>query len=194
MGIKIFIEGDCDVTIRRSRKRIVKASNVNLIFLKRVIYQMEIRVESPMNELETAYILSGVDVVDMLHKLSSDVIVSATPTKVYTVTERKIEYILKEREEKPNIVVDIHTHPLGIAELSKEDKKTMRKVAEIFKEKIPGVRVYFGVHAFSEENFGRRMEPVAIGNRIRWRSITREHEVAIFDENGKPVVVEIWSG
>jgi len=194
MGIRIYIEGECDVTIVKKRKLPVR-SNKKLIFLRSIIDQMEIRVESPMNDLETAYALSGMDVVDMLHKLSSsDVIISATPTKIYTVTERKIEHILKERGEPPNIIVDVHTHPLGVAELSELDREMMKKVAEIFKDKIPGVKVYFGVHAFSEEKFGKRIEPVAVGNRIRWRSIMREHEIAVFDENGRPVVVDIWSG
>ncbi len=186
MGRKVTVEGECDVTIKRRGKN-------SLIFLRRVIDQMEIRVESPMNDLETAYVLSGVDVIDTLHKLAPDVIISATQTKVYAVTERKIEHVLREREDEPKIVVDVHTHPLGVAEPSEDDRRNMKKVAEAFRKRIPGVKVYFGVHAFSEEKLGRRREPVARGNRIVWRSLTREHEVAIFDENGRPVVVEIWS-
>jgi hypothetical protein len=213
--MKIYIDGEGDIIIKRKKKegkkekaedkveRIDKFTPLiptittnTLIFLRNIIDQMEIRVESVFRpnqeDVETAYALSGDDVIDMLHKFtSSDVIRDAKPHVIYTITEGKIRHILSERGRIPKIVVDVHTHPYGIAELSDVDKKTIKKVAEIFKEKMPGVRVYFGVHAVSEEKIGSRQDLKVIGNKIVWRSLTREHEVAFFDENGKPVDVVV---
>ena len=215
--MKIYIDGEGDIIVKRKKKGKKEKEKVEakverirdeqlippiptitptLIFLRNIIDQMEIRVESVFRpnqeDVETAYALSGDNVIDMLHKFtSSDVIRDAKPHVIYTITEGKIRHILAERGRIPKIVVDVHTHPYGIAELSDVDKKTIKKVAEIFREKMPGVRVYFGVHAVSEEKIGSRQDLKVIGNKIVWRSLTREHEVAFFDENGKPVDVVV---
>ena len=209
MGIRITIEGEGDIVIRKRKKRhadlpidsISKQHSITtkptLIFLRNVIDQMEIRVESVFRpnqeDVETAYALSGTTIIDMLHKFtSSEVIKEATPLIVYTVTENKIKHILEEREDVPGIIVEVHTHPNGIPELSDEDRDTIKKIVKVFKEKLPNTKIYFGVHAISEEKLGRRKNPEVHNNKIKWRSLTREHEVAFFDENCKPVRVEIW--
>ncbi len=208
MGVRITIEGEGEFVIRKKRRAELPAKPISkrqsikkptLIFLRNIIDQMEIRVESVFRpnqkDVETAYALSGIKVIDMLHKFtSSEVIKKATPLAVYTVTENKIKHILREREDVPEIIVDVHTHPNGIPELSDGDGNTIKKIAEIFKEKLPNTKIYFGIHAISEEKLGRRKNPEVHGNRIKWRSLTREHEVAFFDENCKPVRVEIWQG
>jgi len=207
MGIKITIDGEGDIVIRRRKeeKRVKSAlsaiSEVSttkpIIFLKNVIDQMEIRVESVFRpnqqDVETAYALSGNTVIDMLHKFtSSEIIKDATPLIVYTVTENKIKHILEEREEIPEVIIDVHTHPNGIPELSEEDRNTIKKVAKVFREKLPNTKVYFGVHAVSEEKLGKRKVPEVHNNKIKWRSLTRKHEVAFFDDECKPVRVEVW--
>ena len=200
--MKIHIEGEGDIVIKRKKKGCEPlpptqtVTSNTLIFLRGVIDQMEIRVESVFRpnqeDVETAYALSGDDVIDMLHKFtSSDVIREAKPHVIYTITEGKVRHILAERGRVPKIVVDVHTHPCGIAGLSDVDRVTIKKVAEIFKEMMPGVRVYFGVHAVSEERIGGRQDLRVVGNKIVWRSLTREHEVAFFDEDGKPVDVAV---
>jgi len=217
MGIRITIDGEGEIIIKRRKEKgrteledikpkhrpeltepapRLEPEAKSLIFLRNIIDQMEIRAESVFRpnqeDYETAYALSGNEVIDMLHKFTSrEVIKDASPMHIYTVTENKVKHILEERGESPRIIIDVHTHPYGIAELSDEDRKTIKKVAEVFKEKTQA-KIYFGVHAVSDESFGKRREPEAINNRIRWRSITREHEVAFFDENGKPVKVKIW--
>ncbi len=210
MGIKITIDGEGNILIKRKKKKkgnytkpITKPKvpkpaipAKTLIFLRKVIDQMEIRAESVFRpnekDIETAYALSGDYVIDMLHKFTSkEVIKEATPMIIYTITENKIKHIIQEREEEPKIIIDVHTHPYGIAEPSKRDCDTFKRVAKIFREKLSGAKIYFGIHAVSEERFGKRCEPEVIGNRIRWRSITREHEVAFFDENCKPIKVVI---
>ena len=211
MGIKITIDSEGKILIKRKKKKkgnqtksIVKPvqpttpkpTMPTLIILRNIIDQMEIRAESVFrpneSDVETAYALSGGNIIDMLHKFTSkEVIREATPMVIYTVTENKIKHIIEEREEKPKIIVDVHTHPNGIAEPSDQDCDTFKKVAKIFKEKLPEVKIYFGIHAVSDEKFGKRCEPEVIGNRIKWRSITRKHEVAFFDENCKPIKVNI---
>jgi len=216
MGIRITIDGEGNILIKRKKKKkgdqtkpIVKPiqptvpkpaiPEKSLIFLRKVIDQMEIRAESVFRpnerDIETAYALSGDHVIDMLHKFTSkEVIKEATPMIIYTVTENKIKHIIEEREKMPKIIIDVHTHPNGIAEPSEQDCNTFKKVAKIFREKLPGVKIYFGIHAVSEEKFGKRREPEVMGNRIRWRSITREHEAAFFDENCKPIKIAIIEG
>ncbi len=195
MGIKIVIDGEGHVIFRR--KRIVNfRSKSKLIFLRNVVDQMEIRVESVFRpndpDVEICYALSGGSVVDMLHKLASNAVVKlSSPFEIYTVTESKVKMILEERGEIPKIIVDVHTHPNGVAELSDEDVEAISRVYEVYKEKLPNTEIYFGVHAVSGEKIGKRVEPVAEGNRIRWRSITREHEVAFYDGKCRPVGVEL---
>ncbi len=195
MGIKIVIDGEGHIIFRRKRMVNFKSKS-KLIFLRNIIDQMEIRVESvfrPNNpDVEICYALSGGSVVDMLHKLASNAVVKlSSPFEVYTVTENKIKMIIEERGEVPKIVVDVHTHPYGVAELSNDDIEAISRVYEIFREKLPDTDIYFGVHAISEENIGKRSEPIIDKNRIRWRSITRVHEVAFFDGKCRPIEVEL---
>jgi proteasome lid subunit RPN8/RPN11 len=211
--MKISIDGGGDIIIKRKPrdKKTKPASEqaqvtdppgsrtrrVTLTFSKGILDQMEIRTEGVfrprMQDVETAYGISGDEILDMFHKFtSSEVIRESTPSAIYTTTDNKIEYILEERSESPKMMVDVHTHPAGIAELSEEDRSTMKKIAQVFKEKMSGTKIIFGVHAVSEErDLGKRIKPEASGNRIKWRSLTREHEVAFYDENSRPVDVII---
>jgi len=213
LGMKISIDGEGDIIIKRKPREKKtkpvseqaqvtepsdpKTRRVMLTFSKNIIDQMEIRTEGVfrprMQDVETAYGISGDEILDMFHKFtSSEVIRESTPFAIYTTTDNKIEYILEERGESPKNVVDVHTHPAGIAELSEEDRSTMKRISQVFKEKMSGTKIIFGVHAVSEEKgLGKRIKPDASGNRIKWRSLTREHEVAFYDENSRPVDVVI---
>lgn len=214
MGIKISVDGEGDVIIKRkNRDERIKPTSaqahmtvrpssksrlVILTFSRNIFDQMEIRAEGVfrphMQDVETAYGMSGDEIIDILHKFtSSEVIRQSTPSAIYTTTENKIKYIVKERGKNPKIVVDVHTHPKGIAELSEEDRNTMKRITQIFREKLPGTKILFGVHAISEEmKLGERIKPKVENNRIKWRSLTREHEIAFYDENSKPVDVVVW--
>lgn len=216
LGINISIDGEGDIVIKRkkrdketnptsvqsqvTRRPSSKDRSATLIFSKNILDQMEIRAEGvfrpQMQDVETAYGMSGDEVIDTLHKFTTnEVIRQSTPSAIYTTTENKIEYILEDRDDKdknPRMVVDIHTHPAGIAEPSEEDRNSMKKIAQIFREKLPRTRVLFGIHAISEEiGLSKRTKPEAIDNKIKWRSLTREHEVAFYDETARPVDVII---
>jgi len=211
--MKISVDGSGEIIIKRkSRNNRTKPTSVQsqvtdrssannrlatLVFSKSTIDQMEIRAEGGfrprMQDVETAYGMSGDENIDMLHKFTSnEVIHESTPSAIYTTTDKKIEYILGERGKTPKTVVDIHTHPAGITELSEEDRSTMGKITNVFREKLPGTKMLFGVHAISEEMaLGKRVKPEASDNSIKWRSLTRVHEVAFYDEKSRPVDVVI---
>ncbi|NLT48639.1 MAG: hypothetical protein GXX92_09525 [Clostridiales bacterium] len=213
MGMKISINGESEIIIKRKKRgnktklaseqaQVIdsfgsKTRRCTLSFSKSIIEPMEIRTEGVfrprMQDVETAYGISGDEILDMFHKFtSSEVIREATPSAIYTTTESKIEYIWEERGESPKMVVDVHTHPGGIAELSEEDRSTMKRIAHVFKEKMSGTKILFGVHAVSDEKeMGKRIKPEAMGNRIKWRSLTREHEIAFYDEYSRPLDVII---
>jgi len=215
--VKIEVEGDADIVIRRRRKPTRRepqpeppspslpppakaepdAPEDGTILLKQsILDDMEIRVESIFRpnhqDDETSYAISGDPVINMLHKYtSSEVIKEATPTYVSFIIQNKIEYILKERGRTPGVIIDLHTHPSGIADLSEVDIRTNRKVAEIFNEHLPGCQVFFGVHAVSGEQDCRRSPAQVMGNKVAWSSITREHEVAFFDGFSNPIAVSL---
>lgn len=210
---RITVDGEGDIIIKRKRKKEeppkkpdksipTKPPDVppksDIVLLRNIVEQMEIRVESifrpKQQDVETAYALSGDNnTPDTFHKFTSNEVISdASPMVVYTVTENKIKHINQERDEKPSIVVDVHTHPDGPAELSEQDKITHKKVAKIFKEEIPNVTILFGVHAISEEGRFRRSDVTVSKNKVKWTSITRQHEVGFFDENSNPVDVVVW--
>ena len=163
-----------------------------------LLNQMEIRVESVFRpkepDVEVVYALTGYGgSVDHLHKFSSnEVVAHATPEMVSYVAERMVEHIRAERAEMPNLIVHVHSHPLGAPALSDVDKETMPKVAARIREIAPGATVLFGVHAIGSEERRPRTPPERVSeNAVRWSSITRTHEVAFFDEDAKPVMVRI---
>jgi proteasome lid subunit RPN8/RPN11 len=204
--IRVSIEGDGRVTIKLKKRPVVEtretgrtlaAAGGDLLLSSSLINQMEIRVESVFrpgqSDVEIAYALSGSTYPDMLHKFSSnEVVAHATQDRIITAAEKMAEHILRERPDAPNIIVGVHTHPDGAAELSEQDKSSMLRIAAKLKEHIAGANVVFGVHAVSRESPRARAQPVKIAaNRIKWSSITRTHEVAFFNENAEPVGVSI---
>ena len=163
-----------------------------------LINQMEIRVESVFRpkepDVEVVYALTGFGgSVDHLHKFSSnEVVAHATPETVSYVAEKMVEHIRDERMQMPNLIVHVHSHPLGAPLLSDMDKETMPEVAARIRAIVPDATVLFGVHAIGSEERRPREPPERVSeNRLRWSSITRVHEVAFFDEDGEPVMVRI---
>jgi hypothetical protein len=205
--IRVSIEGDGRVTIKlkkvrpvvetRETGRELAAAGGDLLLSSSLINQMEIRVESVFrpgqSDVEIVYALSGSTYPDMLHKFSSnEVMAHAAQDRIITAAEKMAEHILKERPDAPNIIVGVHTHPDGAAELSGQDKNSMLRIAAELKERITGANVVFAVHAVSRESPRARAQPAKIaGNRIKWSSITRTHEVAFFNEKAEPVGVSI---
>ena len=163
-----------------------------------IISQMEIRVESVFRpkepDVEVVYALTGYGTsVDHLHKFSSnEVVAHATPEMVSYVAEKMVEHIRAERAEMPNLIVHVHSHPLGAPALSAVDKETMPEVAARIRAIVPDATVLFGVHAVGSEERRPREPPERVSeNKVRWSSITRTHEVAFFDEDAEPVEVRI---
>jgi proteasome lid subunit RPN8/RPN11 len=163
-----------------------------------ILSQMEIRVESVFRpkepDVEVVYALTGYGTsVDHLHKFSSnEVVAHATPEMVSYVAEKMVEHIRAERAEMPNLIVHVHSHPLGAPALSDVDKETMPRVAAQIRAFVPDATVLFGVHAVGSEERRPRSAPERVSeNQVRWSSITRTHEVAFFDEHGDPVEVRI---
>lgn len=202
--IRVSIEGDGRVTIKLKKRPVVEtggtgkaAAGGDLLLSSSLINQMEIRVESVwrpgQSDVEIAYALSGSTYPDMLHKFSSnEVVAHASQDRIITAAEKMAEHILRERPDAPNIIVGVHTHPDGTAELSDQDKSSMPRIAAKLKERIAGANVVFAVHAVSRESPRARAQPAKIaGNRIKWSSITRTHEVAFFNERAEPVGVSI---
>jgi proteasome lid subunit RPN8/RPN11 len=163
-----------------------------------ILNQMEIRVESVFRpkepDVEVVYALTGFGTsVDHLHKFSSnEVVAHATPEIVSYVAEKMVEHIRAERVEMPNLIVHVHSHPLGAPALSDVDKAAMPVVAARIRAVVPGATVLFGVHAVGCEERRPRIPPERVAlNMVRWSSITRVHEVAFFDEGANPVEVRI---
>ena len=204
--IRVSIEGDGRVTIKLKKRpvvetretgRVLAAAGGDLLLSSSLINQMEIRVESVFrpgqSDVEIAYALSGLTYPDMLHKFSSnEVVAHATQDRIITAAEKIAEHILRERPDAPNIIVGVHTHTDGAAELSEQDKSSMPRIAAKLKERIVGANVVFAIHAVSRESPRARAQPAKIaGNRITWNSITRKHEVAFFNEKAEPVGISI---
>lgn len=207
-NIRVSIEGDGRVTIKLRKERPaveIKEKGKELaspgggVFLlsSSLINQMEIRVESVFRpgqgDVEIVYALTGSDQLDMLHKFSSnEVVAHATRERITTTAEKMAEHILKERSDIPNMIVAVHTHPGGAAELSAQDKISMPQIAGKIRERIPGAFVFFAVHAVSKESPRERTKPVKLaGNRIKWSSITKSHEIAFFNVKAETVEVSI---
>jgi len=184
---------------RIAREHIAPAARGQWISLSHpILSQMEIRVESVFRpkepDVEVVYALTGFGTsVDHLHKFSSnEVVAHATPERVSYAAEKMVEHIRDERAEMPNLIVHVHSHPLGAPVLSDVDKETMPKVAARIRAIMPGATVFFGVHAVGSEERRPRTPPERVSeNKVRWSSITRVHEVAFFDEGANPVEVRI---
>ena len=184
---------------RMAREHIAPAAGEQGISLSHpLLSQMEIRVESVFRpkepDVEVVYALTGFGTsVDHLHKFSSnEVVAHATPEMVSYVAEKMVEHIRAERAEMPNLIVHVHSHPLGVPALSDVDKGTMPQVAARIRAVVPGATVLFGVHAVGSEERRPRVPPERVSeNTVRWSSITRVHEVAFFDEDAEPVEVRI---
>ena len=170
-----------------------------LALSSQMVQLMEIRAESifrPNEEdYEIAYALSGSssDALDMLHKLASnEVVSSATPESVQPIARAMVSHVNRERGDSPKIIIDVHTHPKGIPQPSDADRRAFLSEGPFVRSLVPGVQVLFAVHAVSSESMLSREAPAKTGgNRIRWTSITREHEVAFFDENSAPYEVRL---
>lgn len=210
--IRVGIGGNGTVRIKLKKKRLERADAAEMggvspapaaggqgISLSRpLLNQMEIRVESVFRpkepDVEVVYALTGFGgSVDHLHKFSSnEVVAHATPEMVSYVAERMVEHIRDERMQMPNLIVHVHSHPLGASVLSDVDKETMPKVAATIREVVPDATVLFGVHAIGSEERRPRAPPERVSeNTVRWSSITRAHEVAFFDEDGEPAPVRV---
>lgn len=70
------------------------------------------------------YALTGFGTrVDHLHKFSSNEVVAHTrPDMISYTAENMVEHIRAERVEMPNLIVRVHSHPLGAPALSDVDK------------------------------------------------------------------------
>ncbi len=205
--IRVSIGGNGKVTIKLKKERPAEKTNEirkelaaqggGFLLSSSLITQMEIRVESVFRpgqpDVETVYALTGSSSPDMLHKFSSnEVVAHATPERITASAGKMAEHILRERPDAPKIIVAVHTHPEGIAELSHQDRNSMQPIAGRLRELIPAANVVFAVHAVSRESPGARTNPAKIAaNRIKWSSITRRHEVAFFNENAEPAEVSI---
>lgn len=210
--IRVGIEGNGTVRIKLKKRKAERsgtaamgdappspaAGGQEISLSHPLLSQMEIRVESVFRpkepDVEVVYALTGFGVsVDHLHKFSSnEVVAHATPEMVSYVAEKMVEHIRDERTEMPNLIVHVHSHPLGAPLLSDTDKETMPNVAARIRGVVPDATVLFGVHAIGSEDRRPRTPPERVSeNRIRWSSITRVHEVAFFDEDAEPVEVRI---
>lgn len=204
--IRVSLGGNGKVTIKlkkerpqEGQKKELAAPNRGFLLSSSLINQMEIRVESVFRpgqpDVEIVYALTGskANYPEMLHKFSSsEVVAHATFDRISTAAEKMAEHILKERPDAPKIIVSAHTHPDGIAELSDQDKSSIINIARRLRELIPAANVIFAVHAVSSESTRPRTLPMkTAGNRIKWSSITRTHELAFFNENSEPFEVSI---
>jgi hypothetical protein len=204
--IRVSLSGNGKVTIKlkkerpqEEQKKELAAPTSGFLLSSSLINQMEIRVESVFRpgqpDVEIVYALTGskTNFPEMLHKFSSsEVVAHSTSDRISAAAEKMAEHILKERPDAPKIIVAAHTHPDGIAELSDQDKSSIIHIARRLRELIPTANVIFAVHAVSSESPRPRTMPLKIaGNRVKWSSITRTHEVAFFNENSEPFEVSI---
>ncbi len=193
----VIVSEDGIVIVKRKPKKSKRTAKNRIIIPSNLIKQMEIRVESvfrpDVEDVETTYALTGNNVMEVLHPFTSkEVIKSATPFEIHTKIEAKIKQILEERAElgKASTVIDVHTHPQGLPIPSDQDLTIFKRAFTVYKKYFDNV--FFGIHSVSEEQRFRRTEPKAEGNKIVWTSLSRKHEVAFYDKDGKPVEVEVW--
>ncbi len=211
MPIKVSVKGNGRVNIRLKKEGGFTPSKYlpdigslptnGISISTNLITFMEMRTESVFRpnqeDIEVVYALTGSskNIPDAIHKFSSsEVVAHAESDKISYYTEKMVEHVLEERKSIPELIVVLHTHPMGAAELSDVDKKNNIQVANKMKELVPNANVMFGVHAVSSESRRQRTDPVKIAsNAIKWSSITRQHEAAFFDRNSKPVEVNVWT-
>ncbi len=163
----------------------------------------EIRAESSFRpsqgDIEVIYALSGREhnIPDTFHKLSSRfVMTEASQSLILANTEEIVNHILKEREEEPELIVIVHTHPAGIAHPSEIDKQYYPRATKIIRKFLTDTNIIFGIHSVSSEGerVRERKEPKKMSkNWITWCSITRSHEIAFYDVNLMPVEVVLGS-
>lgn len=204
--IRVSIGGNGRVTIKLKKESPAGYTTLDFaapggafLLSSSLINQMEIRVESIFRpgqpDVETVYALSGsnANFPDMLHKFSSnEVVMHSEQNRITTATEKMADHILKERAGLPKIIIIVHTHPDNVSELSGQDKSSMVHIARRLEELIPGAKVIFAVHAVSREMSGTRTQTMKTGgNRIKWSSITRIHEIAFFNKNSEPIEMTI---
>jgi len=106
--------------------------------------------------------------------------------------EEIVNHILKEREEVPQLIIIVHTHPAGIAHPSETDRQYLLRATKIIRKYVPDAAIIFGIHSVSGEGevVRERVAPKKTSkNRITWSSITRSHEIAVYDENLMPTEV-----
>lgn len=161
----------------------------------------EIRAESSFRpaqeDVEVLYALSGraPNVPDTFHKLSSRfVIQEASASMILANTEALVNHILREREETPQLLIIVHTHPAGIAHPSETDREYQRQATKLIRKYMPDAAIIFGIHSISGEGeqVRERSEPTKISkNRITWSSITRSHELALYEEHLRPIEVTL---
>ncbi len=146
-------------------------------------------------DVEVKYIMSGgrADAIEHVHALSSDMVIpEATSRSVMTNVGRLVELLKHVGAERAALIVDIHTHPSGIAEPSDQDKRTWREMGRYFGNEFPNARALFGVHAIgpAAREFMKRKAPNRVAvNTVAWRSNIRDHKVALFTPEAYPVEV-----
>ncbi|MBO8183482.1 MAG: hypothetical protein H0Z28_11955 [Archaeoglobus sp.] len=147
------------------------------------------KAEIIVKEVPEDYLLSGKEIiVDMFHKFDPKEAIGG-PQILYTVTRGKIEHVIQERRGTPCIIVFVHTHPVGIVEPSEMDKEIWLKIYEISREYLKA-DIYFGIHSTSIElPVSEERPPIVSENRIKWKSYTRWHEIAFFDQYANPIKV-----
>ncbi len=182
----------------KTEKIVTQEEDKNVLLLSSNFLNLaEIRAESsfrPQHEdVEVIYALSGREhnVPDTFHKLSSRfVIKTVTQSMILANIEEIVNHILKEREEEPQLIIIVHTHPSGIAHPSESDKEYLLRATKIIRRYVP--TIIFGIHSVSSEGdiVREREEPKKTSkNRITWSSITRSHEIAFYGENLRPAEV-----
>ena len=148
-----------------------------------------------VDDVEVKYIMSGStpNRIDQVHALSSDMVIpEATSRSVMTNVGRLIELLKRVGAADTALIVDIHTHPSGIPEPSDQDKKAWSNMGRDLAEEFPSAMILFGVHAVgpSATEFLQRKAPDRVAvNTVAWRSNTRDHKVALFTPDARPVEV-----
>ena len=186
----------------KTAKVVTQEGGKNALFLTSNFLNLaEIRAESsfrPQHEdVEVIYALSGREhnVPDTFHKLSSRfVIKEASQSMILANIEEIVKHILKEREEEPQLIIIVHTHPAGIAHPSETDKEYQIRSTKIIRKYVPDAAIIFGIHSVSgegEQVREREAPKKTSKNRIAWSSITRSHEIAFYNAELKPVEVVI---
>lgn len=174
-----------------------------LYLARGIISQMELRSESSFRpnqpDFESIYALTGVNPnePDTLHSFASESVVQdARPETVIPITSEIIEHIKEERQDDGpvRVVVILHTHPApgNIAQPSSNDLRFFEQAGKSISDAFSDSKVYFGVHAMSGDH-RRTRESISntAEHRLRWVSIYREHEVALFDAAGREEKVTV---